>query len=142
MSCNLSVFVGTFLEVPNIEVEKVYKVNKCPICNTELKSPYCPKCGTAASPVVSTKLELLDISDFLEEHDICASDFMLESRGNGTYIIDCGEDAGVWLDTGDDCNAVPLKKDTVLYPYLEIMQLFDDEKVPYNVITGAFTYWG
>ena len=23
-----------------------------------------------------------------------------------------------------------------------IMQIFDDEKIPYNIVTGAFSYWG
>ena len=142
MSINIKVFVGTFLEVPDCKLEKLYKVSRCPACNVVLESPYCPKCGTAANPVVQTKLEPLDVYGFLEGNDICTDDFFIyTSDDNKTYIIDCGEVAGTWLDTESDCAVTPVVTENQLTPYLEFMQLFDDEKIPCTIITGAISYW-
>jgi hypothetical protein len=144
MSCDLSIFVGTFLEVPKHTVEKLYKVSMCPVCNIELKSSYCPNCGTVANPIVNTKPEPLDVYALLQEHDIRAHSYYIEKAPNErTYIINCRDSrAGVFVNIDEGYVATPIVTENNLVPYLDIMQLFDDEKVPYNVITGAFTYWG
>ena len=143
MSSELSVFVGTFLEVPDHKLVKLHKVSRCPVCNVVIKSPYCPKCGTAGNPVIHTKLEPLDVYLFLQEHNIRAHRYFIEEAPNKkTYIIH-GRDAhaGIWIDTDGDCIATPIISENQLVPYLEIMQLFDDEKIPCNIVTGAFSHW-
>ena len=143
MSSGLHVFAGTFLKLPDCNVEKIYKVHVCPVCNTTLESPYCPKCGSKSNTVIRHKAEPLDFYQFCEDNDIDEDTFCSYEDDDGTvYIIANSSKAGKWVDTDSSmCSNTPISTEDYLVPYLDIMQVLTDKCVPFEIIQGVFTAW-
>ena len=143
MSSSLSVFVGTFLKLPDCIVEKIYKVNICRICNTVLESPYCPKCGSKSDPVIRHKAEPLDFYQFCEDNDIDEDTFCsYEDEDDTIYIITNSNNAGKWVDPNNSmCLSTPISTENCLVPYMDIMRALTDKCVPFEIIQGVFTAW-
>ena len=95
--------------------------------------------------VLDCKLETLyDVYAFLQEHNIRAHRYCIEVGNNQkTYILTCTvPGAGTWVDIDKNYTFIPIITENQTVPYIEVMQIFDDEKIPYNIVTGAFSYWG